>query len=116
MEEILEMILFDILRVQPSQVTGVFLTDLVNLVLLPSLFLLLFTKKVAAGITHEPEKSALNFKSYSGVMAVALYLVIITQGWYGSIAVFISNYIIILLVVAAVFFFWTRFRHGGFGI
>ncbi|HEC92660.1 MAG TPA: hypothetical protein ENI51_06690 [Candidatus Atribacteria bacterium] len=115
MEEILEMILFDILRVQPSQVTGVFLTDLVNLILLPSLFILLFTKKVAAGITHESD-STLNFKSYSGVMAVALYLVIITQGWYGSIAVFISNYIIILLVVAAVFFFWTRFRHGGLGI
>ncbi|OYT57326.1 MAG: hypothetical protein B6U68_02065 [Candidatus Aenigmarchaeota archaeon ex4484_14] len=116
MEEIMEMILFDILRVQPSQVTGVFLTDLVNLILLPSLFILLFTKKVADGITHEPQSSTLNFKSYSGVMAVALYLVIITQGWYGSIAMFVSNYIIILLAVAAVLFFWTRFRHGGFGI
>jgi len=92
----MEWLLYDVLQVPPEMVTGVFLKDLVNLILLPSVVLMFFIFSVTNYFippTH---------KKWSTLLSITFYLVIIVQGFYGIFVSFIQPYIIFFLVTSFV--------------
>ena len=98
-----DMLFYDILRIPPEAVTGVFLTDFINLILLPTIVLIIFLNAAAHLFLSGYSKK------WQTLVAVAFYLVIVTQGWYGSIAVAVKNYVILFLIFAGITFFIGRF-------
>lgn len=100
--EIAQKILVDILRISPTAITGNFLMDLVKLIILPSIVLIIFLKFVTDLFLR-------GHKWMSNLLAVALFLLIIVNGWYGPFAEFATNYMILFLIFAGILFFITRF-------
>lgn len=97
-----ETILIDILRIPAVMITGNFLKDIVNLIIFPSIVLIIFLNFV----------STLFLRGHSwmkNIFTMALFLVIVVNGWYGPFAAFASNYVILFLIVAGILFFVSRF-------
>ena len=72
----MEWLLYDVLQVPPEMVTGVFLKDLVNLILLPSIILLIFL--YASAYSFIP--GILGKKKWASLVGIAFYLLIVSQG------------------------------------
>ncbi|MHA1286674.1 MAG: hypothetical protein ACTSPB_04635, partial [Candidatus Thorarchaeota archaeon] len=70
--------------------------------ILPTIILIVFLETASAKILGDNHKFGL-------LLSIALYLVIVSQGWYGTFAMFIRGYIIIFLVLTAIIFFVGRF-------
>jgi predicted membrane protein len=98
-----EWLFYEILRIPSEYITGIFLTDLINLILLPTIVLIIFLNAAAHLFLSGYSKK------WQGLVAVVFYLVIITQGWYGPIAIMVKNYVILFLIFAGILFFIGRF-------
>jgi len=106
MEDIVEIIMFDILRVEPSMMTGNFLQDIVSLIIMPSVFLIIFSyyaaERLLRGITTR----------FHVIVALSIYLLIVAQGFYGLFAQFISGYMMLIIAIAFVYFVLARLFRG----
>ncbi|MCD6381847.1 MAG: hypothetical protein J7L43_02625 [Candidatus Aenigmarchaeota archaeon] len=100
--QIANTILETILRIPPEMITGNFLKDITNLVILPAIVLIIFLDFVVKIFIRGHNK-------LKEVMIIALFLVIVANGWYGSFAAFTSSYIVLFLIFAGVLFFVSRF-------
>ena len=104
--EIAEMLFYDILQIQPSVMTGIFLKDLLNFLILPTIVLLIFLDFAASKFIGEEKKV------YRKILIVAFYLIIVTQGFYGPFATFAANYMVIFLILAGALFFVGKIFGG----
>jgi|GEM_PF-5961851 len=104
-----EQMIWEFFRISPTMLSGVFLNDIVNFILLPSVVLLVFLGMAADMFLHNVGTK------WKGLISMVFYLVIIVQGWYGPFAMFAKSYIILFLIAAGTLFFITRFampEHG----
>jgi cell division protein FtsB len=104
----IEEMIWEFLRIDPMYVSGVFLNDIINLVVVPTAVLLIF-------LEFAVELFARDNKWIKHVLAFAFYALLIVQGYYAPFAVFVGNYVIIFLILAAAVFFTGRlitFRGG----
>lgn len=106
--EIAEMLFYDILQIQPSVMTGIFLKDLLNFLILPTIVLLIFLDFAATKFLGGRDK-------YKKILIAAFYLIIVTQGFYGPFATFAANYMVIFLILAGALFFVQKIFGGDSG-
>ncbi|MEM7826945.1 MAG: hypothetical protein QXQ40_01830 [Candidatus Aenigmatarchaeota archaeon] len=99
-----EEMIWEFFRVPSIMRSGIFINDLVNLILLPSIVLLIFLSAAASAFL--PADMRVRWK---GLVALVLYMVIITQGFYAPFAAFAANYMILFLILAFGMFAITRF-------
>jgi len=94
----MEYIFFDLLRIDPSNLSGIFLNDVVNFLLLPTVVIVLLADMGAqAFVSDRP--------GLRHLLSVAFYLMIIANGFYGPLALFVSNYIIVFFIGIVIMFF-----------
>lgn len=90
------------LRLSSPPVTGEFLPDIVNLIILPSIILIIFLDFATSLFLG-------GHKNLKTLLTIALFMVIIIQGFYAMFATFASNFIMLFLMFAIVLFALTRF-------
>ena len=103
MDPFIEWLLMDLLRIKATAISGVFINDIVNLILLPSVVLLIFLVSAAEAFLGTGK---IKWKT---LIALTFYLVIIVQGWYGPFAMFAANYILLFIIAAFTMFAITSF-------
>lgn len=97
------------LRIDPSFISGIFINDIVNLIILPSIILIIFLDFVVCRFLRE----STGRQNLGHILSVALFMVIIVQGWYGPFAMFAKSYIILFLMLAVILFVLNRIFSGG---
>jgi len=84
--------------------SGIMINDIVNFILVPSALLLVFLTLAAEAFLPADMRNR-----WKALLALVFYLVIITQGFYASFAIFAVNYTILFIIFAFILFAITRF-------
>lgn len=98
-----EEMIWEFFRIDPMYVSGVFLNDIVNLIILPSVVLILFLDFAASLFMRG------SHQKWKLLLSLVFYLVIVLQGFYAPFAVFASSFAVLFLFLAFGLFFFTRF-------
>lgn len=98
-----EELIFEFFQIPPASLSGVFVNDLINFILVPSIVLLVFLEFASSLFLRNLEG---NFKH---LISLAFFLVMVTQGLYGPFAIFAGSYMILFLIFAMALFIVTRF-------
>jgi membrane-bound ClpP family serine protease len=84
--------------------SGIMINDIVNFILVPSALLLIFLTLAAEAFLPASMRTR-----WKALLALVFYLVIVTQGFYASFAIFAVNYTILFIIFAFILFAITRF-------
>jgi hypothetical protein len=86
------------LRIGSPPVTGIFMNDVLNLIIVPSIVFIVMLETISGKFLGN------DHKNWTHLLSIAFYMLIITQGIYGPLASFISTYMLAFLVLAGIVF------------